>query len=137
MPSVVQFAARRAQPSPHRGKTIVIVDDSADLLDVTAMLLEEEGYAVLTALSGEEGLRLALQHQVDLVLLDYAMPRMTGAEVARCLREQDPDGAVKIVMNTATPEWQVQRDFSGYDEFLSKPLRPGELVGTVAALLQN
>lgn len=118
-------------------KTIVVVEDYPDLRDVTAMLLEDAGYHVLTAEGGEDGLRLALQSHADLVLLDYSMPQMNGAEVGRCLRRQGAGAAMKIVMNSATPEAQVRRDFSDYDEFLHKPVPPGDLVGVVASLLQD
>lgn len=137
MSATLHPSARRIERAPPPSKTIVIVDDFPDLLDVTAMLLEEQGYRVLTAMDGEEGLRLALQNQADLVVLDYAMPHMTGGEVGRCLRKQDPEGAIKIVMNTATPEAHVRKEFSDYDRFLRKPLRPDDLIGAVAALLQD
>jgi len=68
-------------------------------LAVRKMLLESQGYKVLTATSGREGLAVFARHRVPAVVLDYAMPEMNGAEVAAALKRLDP--AVKILLFSA------------------------------------
>jgi signal transduction histidine kinase len=84
-----------AQPSGH---TILLIDDQEEILTSVRLLLEREGHQVLTALDGEEGMRLFRQHKVDLVIVDYFMPQMTGEEVVRAIRQLDSD--VQILLQT-------------------------------------
>ena len=116
-------------------KTIVVVDDLKDLLDVTAMLLQGEGYSVRVAGDGETGLRLAQECEADLVLLDHLIPGMSGADVGRALRA-GRGKRTKIVMSSATPLSEIESDFDDYDEFLKKPVPPADLLEIVAHLLE-
>jgi signal transduction histidine kinase len=84
-----------AQPSGH---IILVIDDQEEILTSVRLLLEREGHQVLTALSGEKGLTLFRQHKVDLVIVDYFMPQMTGEDVVRAIRQRDSD--VQILLQT-------------------------------------
>jgi CheY-like chemotaxis protein len=71
-------------------QTVLCVDDEAIGLSVRRILLEREGYRVLTASNGIEGLRIFHQNSIDVVVLDYSMPGMDGGQVAAAMREFNP-----------------------------------------------
>jgi CheY-like chemotaxis protein len=72
------------------GRTVLCVDDEAIGLQVRKILLEREGYRVLTASNGVEGLSLFQQNQIHAVVLDYSMPGMDGGQVAAAMRQSNP-----------------------------------------------
>jgi len=78
---------------------ILCIDDEPKGLAVRKMLLESQGYEVITATSGREGLAIFAHHRVPAVVLDYGMPEMNGAEVAAAIKRLDP--AVKILLFSA------------------------------------
>jgi CheY-like chemotaxis protein len=80
-------------------KRILCIDDEASGLAIRSMLLRREGYEVISALNGPEGLDLFAFHQVDAVVVDYSMPGMNGGEVAAELKRRKP--AVKILLFSA------------------------------------
>src|ERR1039457_131942 len=90
-------------PSLKNAKTrpgaILCIDDEPKGLAVRKILLESQGYEVLTATSGREGLALFAHHRIPAVVLDYAMPEMNGAQVAAAIKRLDP--AVKILLFSA------------------------------------
>src|ERR1700675_3596780 len=69
---------------------LLCIDDSEDVLECEKTFLESFGYTVLTAASGDKGLELASMHSVDVVIVDYFMPEMTGEEVAMEMRRVRP-----------------------------------------------
>ncbi len=99
---------RKTRPTLESGRTLLLVDDNADYLEVTQVLLEREGHTVLTARSGPEALRVVKQQAVDLVLLDYFMPGMTGAEVVAELRRFNP--YIQVVLQTGYATERPPRD---------------------------
>lgn len=115
---------------------VLIVDDEPALCQVLTVLLEEEGFSVITASDGDEGLRMALEQRPDLVLLDIMLPRTDGREVCRRLREVSD---VPIIMLTcmSTPEEKVGRLADGADDYVSKPFDNNELVARLRAVLRR
>jgi CheY-like chemotaxis protein len=79
--------------------TILCIDDEELGLEIRKLVLEREGYAVLTALDGATGLSIFDSHQVDAVILDYAMPGLDGGQVAAAMRQKKP--SVPILMLSA------------------------------------
>ena len=79
-------------------ETILLVDDDAALLEVTSIVLASEGYRVVTAEDGPEALRILGREGLDLVVLDIMLPRMSGFEVLKKMREQSD---VPVVLLTA------------------------------------
>jgi DNA-binding response OmpR family regulator len=71
-------------------RTVLCIDDNSDVLQAEEAILKHAGFAVLLASSGAEGLQLAKNHRVDLVVLDCEMPGMAGLEVARRLKATQP-----------------------------------------------
>ena len=84
------------------GKTVLIIEDEQNIVDILAFNLGREGYDTLEALDGPTGLQLALEQNPDLILLDLMLPGMDGFEVCRRIREAG--SSVPIVMLTAREE---------------------------------
>lgn len=113
-------------------RTILVIDDDPDLLDAHQSILERAGYRVLTAPDGGTGLRLALDHLPDLILLDLLMPVRNGFLVLEAVREQSRAGP-RIVMLTGNGA-EAHRDwaaFLGADEYLEKPITLEQLLTIV------
>ena len=83
-------------------KKILVVEDERNIVDILTFNLIREGYETLEALDGAAGLKLALDEDPDLILLDLMLPKMDGFEVCRTLREQGR--ATPIIMLTAREE---------------------------------
>jgi len=118
---------------------LIVVEDDPDLLEVLRESLSREGYQVLTANNGLDGLNLIKQTRPDLVCLDVMMPEMDGIEVCRELRADKEFGAMPILMLTAKGEESdvVLGLGVGADDYVVKPARPKELVARVRALLRR
>src|SRR5262245_21699466 len=99
---------RRAKAEQASGYTVLLVDDNPDYLQATRLLLEREGHNVLTATNGPEALALLPAHQVDLLLLDYFMPGMTGEQVVAEVRKFDP--FVQVILQTGYASEQPPRE---------------------------
>ncbi len=103
-----------------KGK-ILIVDDERDIRFSLRGILDDEGYQVVEAQSGEEGLRLAHEHQPDLVFLDIWLPGLDGMEVLGRLRQSFPDLAVIMISGHGNIETAVQAMQKGAFDFIEKP----------------
>jgi len=114
----------------HPGAEILIVDDDADVRNFLAGTLESLGYRVKAAESGDEGLRLLAQHEPDMMLVDYAMPGLNGADVARAARDRCP--RLPIVFVTGYADTEALKDAIGPDApMLHKPFGARELASAV------
>ena len=105
-------------------KTILVVEDTQDNLDLIQFLLEGAGYRVLTAMDGETCLALTRRHLPDLLLLDLAIPEPDGWEVAATLKGDSATRGVTIVAITARtmPDDRRRAMAAGCDGFISKPI---------------
>lgn len=117
-----------------RGPTVLCVDDEPIGLMVRAKLLELSGFSVLTGADGATALELFRSHRVDIVLLDYLMPRMHGGAVARAIRLLDPDKPIILLSAYLNLPPEVT-DF--VDLCLVKGLPPQELVTAIHGLLRT
>ena len=88
-------------------KKILIVEDEVSLLNVLTDKLTREGYTVVKAIDGKEGLRLALSELPDLILLDINMPVMDGITMLKLLRKEDAGKKVEVVMLTNFSEYKL------------------------------
>jgi CheY-like chemotaxis protein len=118
-------------------KTILIVDDELGNAEVLSLILEEEGYRVHCAANGRDGLERVKEVRPDLVVLDFMMPIMDGADMGRQLREMPDQSHVRILMNSSLPEENVHRRFAGYDVFLRKPYGINVALAAIARLLET
>jgi pilus assembly protein CpaE len=116
---------------------ILIIDDDLDTLRLVGMMLQKQGYQIVAASNGQQGLDLALAELPNLILLDVMMPQMDGYEVARHLRSNPKTVDIPILMFTAKSQLEdkVTGFEAGADDYLTKPTHPAELQAHVKALL--
>ncbi|SVB07638.1 uncharacterized protein METZ01_LOCUS160492 [marine metagenome] len=115
---------------------ILVVEDENDLQMIISRSLLKDGYEVLATSRGDDGLRLAREHQPDLIVLDLMLPGLNGAEVCRALRR---DSQVPILMVTALggESDRVAGLEIGADDYLPKPFGMRELLARIKALLRR
>ncbi len=120
-------------------KTVLVVDDERDLVDILEFHLRREQYHVVTAADGETALKVADREQPDLVLLDLMLPGIGGLEVCRRLRANERTADVPIVMLTAKGEETdaVIGLSQGADDYVRKPFGVKELLARVATQLRR
>jgi DNA-binding response OmpR family regulator len=118
---------------------ILIADDERDIRDLVAFALRFAGYEVLTTSNGEEAVRAVLEDAPDLILLDVRMPRMTGYEACRLIKEQPGTQDIPIVFLSAKgQEAEVNAGLQlGAVEYIVKPFSPDDLLMRVKAILGN
>ncbi len=118
---------------------VLIVDDVPDNLSMLHDALDESGYTVLVATSGEHALRRAAQTRPDIVLLDAMMPGMDGFEVARRLKANPSTAAIPIVFMTGLTETDsvVQAFAAGGADYVTKPIRPREVLARMGVHLAS
>ena len=117
--------------------TVLVVDDDQDIRELVTWKLEAAGFTVHGEPDGEAGLAAALEVRPDLVLLDWMMPRLSGLEVCRALRDDPTTAQVPVILLTAkAQEADIQRGFAaGADDYIVKPFSSRELVSRVDAVL--
>ncbi len=118
-------------------KKILVVEDERNIVDILTFNLIREGYETLEALDGAAGLKLALDEDPDLILLDLMLPKMDGFEVCRTLREQGR--ATPIIMLTAREEEtdKVLGLELGADDYITKPFSMRELLARVKSNIRR
>ena len=115
---------------------ILVIDDDESLRRVLEYNLAQEGYAVLTASSGEQGLDLLKKERADLVVTDVRMPGMDGLQVLEGVRKVDPNVQVIILTAFGTIEMAVEAMKAGAFHYISKPFNRDELKLTIKKALQ-
>jgi two-component system alkaline phosphatase synthesis response regulator PhoP len=117
-------------------KTVLVVDDERQIAEIARDYLRHAGFAVITAADGVAALTMARAERPDLVVLDLALPRMDGLDVAKTLRRES---AVPIIMLTARVEEadRLRGLELGADDYITKPFSPRELVARVRAVLRR
>lgn len=120
-------------------KTVLVIDDERDLVDILSFNLQREQYRVLTAFDGESALDVARRESPDLILLDLMLPGIDGLEVCRRLRADARTASIPIVMLTAKGEETdaVIGLAQGADDYVRKPFGVKELMARVAAHLRT
>ena len=121
------------------GVSVLVVDDDPTSREALTELLEEEGYEVLSAAGGEEGLEAARKHRPDLLLLDMMMPGIDGVEVIRRIRREASLDRLRIIALTGdVTRARLQNVFeAGADRFVAKPFRIPELLDSVRTILRT
>lgn len=118
---------------------ILIVEDEIDLLQSIRYSLEKEGFEVLTAATGKEGVKLATEKAPDLVVLDLMLPDMSGLDVCRELRSAEATRELPIIMATARSD-EIDRVVGfevGADDYVVKPFSVRELTLRIRAVLRR
>jgi DNA-binding response OmpR family regulator len=116
---------------------VLAADDDQLIRELIQFRLERSGYAVVTAVDGDEALRLARERLPDLCVLDVMMPGLNGYEVTRELRADEATSRIPVILLTArVQEADVSQGFeAGADDYLTKPFSPQELRARVQAIL--
>lgn len=117
-------------------RKILIVDDEKNIADIIAFNLKKEGYQVIKAGDGEEGVKMAMEENPDLILLDIMMPKMDGYEACKKIREKKN---TPIIMLTARAE-ELDKVLGlelGADDYVTKPFGVRELMARVKANLRK
>ncbi len=115
---------------------VLVVDDERSLVETVTVLLEEEGFAVLRALTGEEGLKLFKEASPDLVLSDVRMPKMSGIQLLETIRETNPDTPVVLMTAQASLQSAIQAVNLGATHYVQKPFKNEELVAILQRSLE-
>jgi len=126
-------------PSTTPAKTVLVVDDEQDILDLVRFRLEHDGYRVLTATDGQTGLTLAQAERPDLCILDVMMPKLSGLEVLANLRADPATADTRVILLTARgQDADIDRGFElGAHDYVTKPFSPKELRRRVHAQLSR
>ncbi len=121
------------------GETILVVDDEANIVELAALYLEQEGFRVLSAADGASALEMIARQPPALLVLDLMLPEVDGWEVCRQLRSGRAAPDLPIIMLTARDD-DVDKIVGlelGADDYVTKPFNPRELVARVKAILRR
>lgn len=118
---------------------VLVVDDQAEIREMTAMILEGAGYRVLAAASGPEALRELRRHRFDLVLLDINMPGMDGWETLRLIRADEETEDLPVAMFSVKSEIRDKVHGMQYGalDYITKPFAVDELTRRVDRLVRR
>lgn len=121
------------------GKTVLIVDDEAPIREMLSVALHMAGYQCLEAANAQTAHTLIVDHQPDIVLLDWMMPEVSGIELARRLKRDPITADIPLIMLTARGEEdnKIQGLEAGADDYITKPFSPRELVARLKAVLRR
>ncbi len=122
-----------------RKRTILIVDDEEDVLDLLQLVFETSGFLVRRASTGKSAVSIAYEEAPDVILLDVMMPEMDGWQVLRTLKGDERTRRIPVVMLSARAE---RRDKmiglqEGAEGYIAKPFSPAEVVREVQSFLER
>ncbi|MEK6567295.1 MAG: response regulator transcription factor [Candidatus Omnitrophota bacterium] len=118
---------------------ILIIEDEPDIVRMLEYNLKKEGFRVVSAPDGQEGLRQARKQCPDIILLDLMLPEIDGLEVCRALRQERDTAGIPVIMLTAKGREsdKVVGLELGADDYITKPFSLGELIARVKAVLRR
>jgi|SRR5271157_1189418 len=119
---------------------IMVIDDEPDLVEVVKLILESDGYQVVTANGGQEALEKMGKEMPDLVLLDIIMPRMDGWEVFSRIRSDQKTKDIPVIMLTAKDQ-RIDKLIGLHvvrvDDYITKPFGRSELLASIKRILKE
>lgn len=118
---------------------ILLVDDEPDILEIVGYNLSNEGYQIITASNGLEGVKKANKEKPQLIILDVMMPEMDGIEACEQIRKnKDLENTVVTFLTARGEDYSQVAGFdAGADDYITKPIKPKVLVSKVKALLRR
>jgi DNA-binding response OmpR family regulator len=126
-----------ADKSGGRTGRVLIIDDEPSVADALRVILEDEGFAVVVAANGRDGLAQARLAPFSVTVTDLRLPDMDGLEVISALREGGLGGAVILITSYGTPEIFARASDLGAAGVISKPFLPSEILQLIAAALER
>lgn len=122
-----------------KSHTILLIDDEQDILEFLSYNLKKEGYKVITASNGEEGVKMVQQMSPSLILLDVMMPKMDGIETCQVIRKDlnITQPIIAFLTSRAEDYSQIAGFEAGADDYITKPVRPRLLISKVESLLRR
>ena len=118
-------------------KTVLIVEDEKNIVDILRFNLQREGYNTFEAYDGETGLSLAREHKPDLILLDVMLPRMIGFDVCKALRDEGDNVPIIILTAREEEEDKILGLEIGADDYITKPFSVRELMARAKANIRR
>jgi two-component system phosphate regulon response regulator PhoB len=120
-------------------RKILIVEDDRDIVEMITYNLKMDGYEVLSAFAGKDGIALARRERPDLIILDIMLPVMDGFEVCRVLKSTEATACVPIIILSAKSQEtdKIVGLELGADDYVTKPFSPRELVARIKAVLRR
>ncbi len=119
-------------------KTVLLVDDEKDIIDLLSYNLNKEGFTVITARNGREAL-LRVKQKPDLIILDVMMPEMSGLQVIQELKKEKSTASIPIILLTAkgSETDEIIGLEVGADDYIVKPIKIGKIIARVHAALRR
>jgi DNA-binding response OmpR family regulator len=121
-------------------KSILCIEDEAEMIDLMRLILGRRGYEVRGAASGKEGLKMIREDQPDLILLDLMMPEMDGWEVYQQIKAGENTKNIPVIVVTAKAQ-SIDRvlglHIAKVDDYIAKPFSPQELMNSVEKVLKS
>lgn len=111
-------------------RKVLVVDDESSICELIKLALSGKGFDVITASTGEEGVKLVKESSPDLVLLDMTMPDISGTEAARKMKETEPGKNVPIIIMSGRGTTESELDRSLFAGILNKPFSIADLIKT-------
>lgn len=128
------MARQKAGPAK---RTILIVDDEVGILEVLESILGDAGFAVVSAINGQDALTRMQKTVPDLVIVDFMMPLLDGAGVIKAMRADKRLRAVPVLLASALPEKTISERCNSYNVFLRKPYKTERLMEEISRLLDS
>jgi CheY-like chemotaxis protein len=113
---------------------ILIVDDELAIAEVLASILDDAGYKVVIAANGKQALSRLAETRPSLIITDFMMPVVGGAELIAALKGDRQLRDIPVVVMTSVPEGKVKEKIKGFDGYLRKPFQLREVLGIVLKL---
>jgi CheY-like chemotaxis protein len=123
-----------------RARKILVIDDEPDVVSYLSAFLEDEGFHVLEAGNGPDGLTLAREQAPDLITLDITMPGMSGIEVLTTLRRDEGLSRIPVIIITGVTAFEKLTDYRDVrppEGFMSKPIDLVKLLSTIEDILDG
>lgn len=115
--------------------TVLIVEDEFAIADLLEMALTDEGYHVVKAANGRQGLQRLAETLPDLVITDFMMPILDGAGLVQAMRQSEGQRAIPIIVMSSVPEVNVHARIDGYAAFVRKPFQIAALLQLIGTIL--
>jgi CheY-like chemotaxis protein len=127
------------KPEQNHRTVILVIEDHDDTRFMLRMMLEGEGYVMLEAADGLEGVETAIRQHPDLVLIDGNLPGLDGLSAIRRMREQEflRDMPIAVISGHTGPEFRAEARVAGCDAYITKPLDFDEFRSTLNHLLHS